>query len=153
MFTVVPQDDLFNYKNFAHGCNCKGFMSAGIAGVVKRRYPDVHDAYKDLCERGQFTPGSVFAMRTGGRWVFNLATQDYPGPNARLEYIYRSIKRMMEMVPPQTQIAIPAIGCGIGGLQREDLAPVIQKLLDEEVFKNKTLIYIARGPNEFEINR
>lgn len=148
MFTVVPQDDLFNYKNFAHGCNCKGFMGAGIAGLVRRRHPKVYDAYKDLCDREQFKPGSVFAMKSNGRWVFNLGTQDHPGPNARLEYIYRSIKTMMGMVPERTQIAIPALGCGIGGLQRKDLAPVIVKLMDEEVFKNKQFIYIARGPNE-----
>lgn len=148
MFTVVPQDDLFNHKNFAHGCNCKGFMSAGIASIVKRRHREIYEDYKDLCDRGLFTPGSVFAAHSNGQWVFNLATQDYPGPNAQLEYIYRSIRRMMEMVPEGTQIAMPAIGCGIGGLEREDLAPVIQKLIDEKVFQNKQLIYIARGPED-----
>jgi O-acetyl-ADP-ribose deacetylase (regulator of RNase III) len=62
------------------------------------------------------------------RWIYNIASQDQPGPNARLEWfevgLVRSLKHAEENFVPT--IAMPRIGCGIGGLEWGDVRDIIE---------------------------
>lgn len=123
---------LFDAENgvaLAHGCNCRGVMGAGIALQFKARYPEMFEQYKLKCQHKTFSPGDAFVWKVENRYILNLATQDHPGPYARLEWIDHSlrsaIKTFGESVPI---IAMPKIGCGIGGLNWEDVEAVLKTL-------------------------
>lgn len=122
MTTTFVRGDMFatpGLTAFAHGCNCAGVMGAGIAEQFSRRWPAMYREYTTLCRRGQFHLGYVYPWRGDGYTIFNLATQQRPGPNADLDAVRRSVTNMLEMARTLgiRRIGMPLIGTGIGGLQ------------------------------------
>lgn len=132
------QGDLFAAEGLdalGHGCNCKGVMGAGIAVQFKKRYPNMFQKYRTMCDAGTMLPGDVMPWRTMDgrpvRFVYNLMSQKNPGADARIEWLQLSVRHMLEhaaLVGVQT-IGLPQIGCGIGGLKWPD----VKKVLEQEV--------------------
>lgn len=115
------EGDLFNTqaKGIGHGVNCRGLMGAGIAVPFRDKFPLMYEEYKIRCERGYLVPGEIFAYYAGdGRWVYNIASQFEPGPNANLWALTRGVNRALSHARAfgVDRIALPQIGCGIGGL-------------------------------------
>ena len=115
-----------------HGVNCVGVMGKGIAVAFKTQYPRMYNQYREKCENGRLKPGDVFVYcdPETGRLIANLASQDKPGPNARYEWAMQSIQKTLDWMPlaEVTSLAIPRIGCGIGGLNWDQM---YYRLLDE----------------------
>lgn len=112
----------------AHGVNVDGLMGAGVAAIFRRKFPAMHREYVRACRRGDLTPGSVWPWKApSGLWVYNLASQDRPGPHARLEWVEESVKAMLEHAQEHGvgSVAMPRIGCGIGGLHWADVEGVL----------------------------
>jgi len=125
----------------AHGCNCQGFMGGGIAAQVAQRWPDLDAEYRRQCQAGEFKLGSFFAWKTpDGRIVYNLATQEAPGADARLTSVAESVSRMLEDAAARGvgNVAMPRIGSGVGGLEWSD----VKSLLVELAAKSSTSITI-----------
>lgn len=130
MITYV-KGDLFaaNERAIAHGCNCHGVMGAGVAKIVRDQFPRAFHDYRDACTIDQFYPGcaqpvvcEVFTAEgheTGEvTTVYNLATQNAPGPNAKYEWVEAAFRNMLQHMHyvGNKRIAMPMIGAGIGGL-------------------------------------
>lgn len=122
-FLTLRQGDLFFSGALAvgHGVNIRGFMGAGIAKEFRVRYPSMYEEYRALCLNGDLHAGEMFAWQNpkNGHWVYNLASQDEPGPYARLEWLGSSVRAMVEHASGHkiSTVALPRIGCGIGGLE------------------------------------
>jgi O-acetyl-ADP-ribose deacetylase (regulator of RNase III) len=120
------EGDLFatTHQAYAHGVNAKGVMDAGIAQGFKRRYPEMFAEYAKRCEQGTLKPGDVYFYYPSPARpaIFNLVTQSGLS-NARPEALYASIGRMHRLAQEYDikDIAMPLIGCGQGGLFKEDL--------------------------------
>lgn len=114
-----------------HGVNVKGAMGAGIAAQFSRRYPDMHKEYFELCLNGGLNPGDVYVYYAEPT-VFNIASQDYPGPNARLSWLAIGLGNMYSEAVESMMgsIALPQIGCGIGGLDWKDVKGLITDYAD-----------------------
>ena len=113
--------DLFDSRAdiIGHGVNTHGVMGAGIAVAFKNRYPDMYERYKAICEQNLLVPGEVyFYVPESGPVVANIASQDKPGPNARYGWAMNAIGKVIDYAEHYNlnTIAIPRIGCGIGGL-------------------------------------
>lgn len=120
----------------AHGCNTRGVMGAGIAGQIAKRWPKVLDDNQDLIADIGWLPGQIQKVRldmvgTAPEYVINLATQIDPGPCARLHLIRMAFANMAEFCAAAHfhRVAIPQIGCGIGGLQWADVEPTIEEAI------------------------
>jgi O-acetyl-ADP-ribose deacetylase (regulator of RNase III) len=103
----------------AQGCNTQGIMGAGFALQIANTYPLVLNENKRAVAKRLFVPGSAqLVICNPKRSVFNLATQDDLGPHARYEWVYLAFRNMAErcVVEDIPRVAIPEIGCGIGGL-------------------------------------
>jgi O-acetyl-ADP-ribose deacetylase (regulator of RNase III) len=115
----------------AHGCNTHGVMGAGVAKLVRQKYPLAYAAYREACLGNVFSLGSAQAIfPEQGRIVYNLATQKAPGPDATSWGIFLAFANMGEDMINLDQyvVAIPRIGAGIGGLQWEtQVVPAIQE--------------------------
>jgi O-acetyl-ADP-ribose deacetylase (regulator of RNase III) len=123
------EGDLFasGLPALAHGVNCRGVMGAGIAVAFRQRWPEMYESYRKRCTKpgeinqgGAMFPGDVMPwLQRGSPVVFNLATQDQPGANAQQWMITAAAGRMISMARYDfriTEIGLPLIGCGIGGL-------------------------------------
>lgn len=127
---------------FAHGVNTQGVMGAGVARQIRERYPTVYSAYREHCEGGYLMPGYTLAVAVTFRnhMIYNLATQDLPGPHARLEWVESALTQMVDKALDYGDllVAMPKIGCGIGGLNWSDVEPLVAKAatsLDIEVWE------------------
>lgn len=101
-----------------HGVNSQGSMAGGIAKEFARRYPDMRDNYADLCERGRIRPGRVLIHGASDHYVMNMVTQVNPGADASYRLVDEALDntiRVCKSLGIET-LAIPQIGCGIGGL-------------------------------------
>lgn len=130
--------DLFDQglPALAHGVNCEGSMG-GIAGQFARRWPALAEDYRDRCVNGRIVLGEVFTWTApDGLVVYNLVTQPYPGPCAEVYAIRASMEAAVRHAEEQaiTQIGLPRIGAGIGGLEWGDVLAVIDEIgADTEV--------------------
>lgn len=119
----------------AHGCNIRGVMGAGIAVQFKQRWPEMYTQYRRRCRAGRFRLGEVmiWADPSSGTTIYNMATQQNPGADATTKAIEVSIQTVIKDVM-MTQygdavVAMPRIGCGLGGLQWVDVECVLAKVI------------------------
>lgn len=106
-------------KGIGHGVNVAGVMGAGIAKPIKEMYPNNFKNYEAACKSGLLKPGGVFVGVENGQFIFNMASQDMPGRNAKYEWLFSSALNSAIVAHDEglDRIAIPMIGCGIGGLE------------------------------------
>jgi len=125
---LFAQEDL---KALAHGCNCAGAMGKGIAVGFKERYPQMYKLYQSFCKAGA-VPGEVFPYydRDTDVVIYNLMTQRHWTTPATIEAIEQSVRTMMEMLQDIQikTVGIPKIGCGLGGLNWDDVRPTLDEL-------------------------
>jgi O-acetyl-ADP-ribose deacetylase (regulator of RNase III) len=126
--------DLFTTEAqaLAHGCNCQGVMGAGIAVAFRKKYPEMYQEYQRMCGLKTFNLGSIYEYKApDGKVVFNLGTQQYPGACAELRFIEGTLWSLTKFHVPQlgiSSVAIPRIGCGLGGLNWNDVKGVIEDI-------------------------
>ena len=113
----------------AHGSNCSGTMGAGVARDIRRRWPSLYRLYRNACRAGSFLPGDVLVW-PGPPVVYSLAVQLRPGPTASLAAIEVAVARMLALAEAEgvTEIGMPRIGCGPGGLRWGEVGPVLDDL-------------------------
>jgi O-acetyl-ADP-ribose deacetylase (regulator of RNase III) len=121
MAMTEHQGDLFtsNTDAIGHGVNCQGLMGAGIARKFRELWPDMYNEYKKLCQEGLLRPGQIYPYRTyASGVVINIATQEYPGPDANYVWLERGVNNALAFCEERglTSLALPRLGCGIGGL-------------------------------------
>lgn len=127
---IHMRGDLFNTHawTIGHGVNTKGVMGAGIAKKFKEKYPDNFKKYADACATQALKPGMSLGVVDNNNLVVNFASQREPGADATYEWLFESTLdgAMKARQLGQKTIAIPEIGCGIGGLVWYKAAAVLE---------------------------
>jgi O-acetyl-ADP-ribose deacetylase (regulator of RNase III) len=124
--------DLFSTPHihvFAHGCNCAGAMGKGIAVTFRQRWPSMYEEYRIRCKSGGFKLGDVFVWKAGEDVVFNLGTQRTWKEKADLWAVEKSLEEMLSIAEESrlTEIALPRIGAGLGGLDWLAVRSLLEK--------------------------
>ena len=119
--------------------NTVGVMGKGIALMFKERFPENYKAYAAACKVGEVVVGRMFVTAgvelTGPRWIINFPTkQDWRRPS-RLEWLVAGLEDLKEVIREKgiRSIALPALGCGNGGLDWRVVRPVVEMSLAELV--------------------
>lgn len=104
--------------------NCKGAMGRGIALDCRQRHPDIYQRYREQCKRGQWRPGRIAVMRSvSGQWLILAATKDEWRYRSRPEWIMECLQRIAFLHDRRDygfrSIALPPLGCGNGGLDKD----------------------------------
>lgn len=133
MPTSFVKGDLFRQdglRALAHGCNCAGAMGKGIALEFRSRFPKMYAEYKRRCAEGRFGLGDVFTWSEGGVTVFNLGTQKTWRTKAEVQAIQAAVTKMIQEAEAMgiTQVALPRIGAGLGGLPWEPVRALLLRL-------------------------
>jgi O-acetyl-ADP-ribose deacetylase (regulator of RNase III) len=142
MTVIHKTGDMFTTEQPAaiHGVNIVGVMGSGIAKTVRQLYPDVYSGYRDYCKAGRLSAGEmlpIFGHSTtpgvSSRWILNAASQDQPGPSATYEWLEESVRASFAWASDVglSGVAICRIGSNIGGLEWENVLPIIERLADE----------------------
>ena len=114
--------------------NCEGIMGRGIALEFKARFPDNFRIYADLCKSWIVKPGSIVSVTHPNMSVriINAATKDRWMMPSELRWAQQCVLAIRDEVGLRgiKSIAIPALGCGLGGLRWQDVRPMLIKAFE-----------------------
>ena len=111
--------------------NCVGVMGAGVALAFRRRFPENYRAYAAACRRNAVEPGRMFVFETGRetppRYLVNFPTKRHWKDASRMEDIVAGMDALREEVRARAirSVALPALGCGLGGLPWPEVRAVV----------------------------
>lgn len=114
--------------------NCVGVMGAGVAIAFKERYPEMFREYKRECDAGRLQPGKLHVWETlHGDCIVNLPTKRHWRDRSRYEDIEAGLKALHKYLAPlgDVAIAVPALGCGHGGLDWDRVSEMIREHLND----------------------
>jgi len=130
------QGDIFGSfcEALVNPVNCLGVMGAGLAKQFKQRYPKMFEEYKGVCYRKELTPGHLHVwwgdldQEQPQQVIINLATKnDWRFPS-QLGWVQEGLWTLRETLEAShiRSVAIPPLGCGLGGLRWEDVRSAIE---------------------------
>jgi len=127
---------MIEFGIITHGVNCSNAMNSGVAGAIKKKYPQVAKEYHKLAKKkGLRLIGycQFIHILPNRLYVANCFTQKFYGYNGRfaipsaieesllIAYNYANIFNL--------PIFMPKIGCGLGGLNWDsEVEPIIADL-------------------------
>lgn len=130
--------------------NTVGVMGKGLASRAKYQFPDMYVAYQDVCREKVLQMGKPYLYKREASLDEDLADEPstLPNPNANKWFllfptkehwkqgsdplgIEEGLKWLVENYKSEEiqSIALPALGCGLGGLDWKDIGPMMCKYL------------------------
>jgi O-acetyl-ADP-ribose deacetylase (regulator of RNase III) len=131
--------------------NCVGVMGKGLASKSKYRFPDVYVEYQDLCKKKKLALGRPYLYRRGtsvfdemkdtsfnindssnsGTCFLLFPTKYHWREKSRIDKIEKGLQWLVSNYKKVgiESLAIPALGCGLGGLKWQEVGPTMCKYL------------------------
>lgn len=116
--------------------NCVGVMGRGLALQFKNAYPDNFEFYREACRRREVIPGKVLTYKILNRldypqYIINFPTKQHWREKSEISYISEGLKDLVKVIEKYSikSIAIPPLGCGLGGLNWEEIKEEITSRL------------------------
>ncbi len=115
--------------------NCVGIMGRGIALQFKKNFPANFEAYTIACKHEKIQPGWMFVFETAQtnnpRYIINFPTKRHWRRPSRMEDIESGLYALVKEIRKRKirSIAIPPLGCGLGGLNWRQVRPRIEVAL------------------------
>ena len=133
--------------------NCVGYMGKGIALQFKKAFTENYEAYRKACQQKAVKPGHMFVYETGdmlhGKFIINFPTKRHWRHPSRMEDIESGLIALVAEVKKRSikSIAIPPLGCGLGGLDWQAVKPKIEAAF-AELPDVQVLLYEPKGAPE-----
>lgn len=145
----IAQGDLFaaDVQALVNAVNCRGVMGAGLALQFKHRFPAYFEDYRRACAEGRVTPGAVHVFRLpDAHWILSVPTKRHWRSRSRLQDVRSGVTALVAAIDAHgiESIAIPALGCGLGGLDWEVVRPIIEAALAPA--QTRALLFAPRAP-------
>jgi O-acetyl-ADP-ribose deacetylase (regulator of RNase III) len=128
--------------------NCVGVMGKGLALQFKQRFPGMFQDYRDLCRQRVIRPGSIQVVRDGDPTnpirIVLFPTKGHWTERSFIDNIERGLRNLvmyLVRLHPDASIAIPPLGCGLGGLKWTEVRPLIEEYLSD--LPNDVMVYGA----------
>jgi O-acetyl-ADP-ribose deacetylase (regulator of RNase III) len=131
------QGNLFesNTDALVNAVNTVGIMGKGIALMFKQAFPDNFTQYEAACKAGKVKVGHVFAVERyemfGPKWIINFPTKQHWRHPSKIEWVTEGLKALRAFIAEREikSIAIPPLGCGLGGLDWQEVRREIESAL------------------------
>lgn len=112
--------------------NCVGVLGKGLAAEFARRFPAYAADYRWQCRMGDLRFGRVVGYRTAdGLRIVSFPTKWHWRDRSSLVDIKAGLAelRLKVVVWGIRSMAVPALGCGLGGLAWDDVRPLLEAYL------------------------
>jgi O-acetyl-ADP-ribose deacetylase (regulator of RNase III) len=136
MILYEERADIFKsgFQTLVNPVNTYGTMGAGLAKKFARRFPGLETVYKQAINRNVFVRKGIFVFDVpdSEKKVVCLATKRHFSQPSKLEWIDEGLRVLARdfSLYGITSLAVPALGCGLGQLQWEDVRPLILRHLE-----------------------
>lgn len=130
--------------------NLQGIMGKGLASRAKYQFPDVYVEYQDACRKRRITATKPYLYKREAsldeeladlstplntpnavKWFLLFATKRKWRDNSRIEDIEAGLGWFRDHFAAEgvQSLAIPALGCGLGGLKWATVGPIMCRYL------------------------
>jgi hypothetical protein len=149
--SLINGDMFFsNMHTLTVSVNLQGIMGKGLASRAKYQFPDVYVVYQDACRAKRITATKPFLYKREAsldedladlstpldtpnavKWFLLFATKRKWRDNSRIEDIQAGLEWFRDNIAPDgvRSIAMPALGCGLGGLEWSQVGPIMCRSL------------------------
>jgi O-acetyl-ADP-ribose deacetylase (regulator of RNase III) len=143
--------------------NVVGIMGKGLASRAKYQFPDVYVVYQDACRRRKLGMGKPYLYKreafvdeeladepgtlpevNANKWFLLFATKRHWRDTSDLQAIREGLRWVRDNYAAEgiKSLAMPALGCGLGRLDWQDVGPVMCQEL--AVLGIQVAIYLPR---------
>lgn len=125
--------------------NCVGVMGAGLALKFKEAFPENFNDYAIACSEKKVKLGKMFVFCYIDKIIINFPTKDHWKDRSFIDDIAYGLDDLCYWIISLNikSIAIPALGCGLGGLKWSE----VKELIDNRMKYVKCDIYVFE-PNK-----
>lgn len=135
----ITQGSIFrsNAEMIVNPVNCVGVAGKGLAKEFKKRYPFAHSHYSVACDNGLLTVGTILVIPTervtNPKYIACFPTKRHWREQSDLTYINDGLLSLRRHITgtKTKSIAIPALGCGLGGLDFGQVLHLIHYYFDD----------------------
>jgi O-acetyl-ADP-ribose deacetylase (regulator of RNase III) len=130
--------DLTKLEGVDYICNAAngvGPMGSGIAGAIRRAGGvSIQDAAFLMCSKADYQPGDTYFTHAGTlpyKKVIHLVTMKNPGGTTSYEIVEQCLRSLIQIcdILDIKKIALPALGTGVGMLDRKKVATIFKEIL------------------------
>lgn len=139
------QGDMFlsQAQTLTISVNTVGVMGKGLASRAKYQFPDIYVVYEDLCRKKRLVVGKPELVKREtsladklsdqpigtdqATWFLLFPTKQHWREHSQLSYIVDGLAWLKEHLHAWgiTSMALPALGCGLGGLTWQQVGPLM----------------------------
>ena len=145
--SLIDGDMFFsNLQTLTISVNLQGIMGKGLASRAKYQFPDVYVVYQDVCRAKRITATKPYLYKRESsldeeladagapnavKWFLLFTTKRHWKDNSRLDDIEGGLAWVRDNFQKEgiQSIAMPALGCGLGGLAWKEVGPLMCKYL------------------------
>ena len=127
-------------KAVAHGVAPNDDFHQGLALQLRERMPALYKDFRHYCQTQHPKSGGLWTwMSSDAHYIVNLFTQEgayehgsKPG-HATLSHVNHALHALHAFAQKEkiSSIALPRLACGVGGLNWDDVKPLIEKQLGD----------------------
>lgn len=123
--------------------NCVGVMGKGIALQFKHRFPKMFVDYQQRCQAGEIGLGKLTVFTEDGKTIINFPTKRRWREKSQLRDVGLGLIALKDLIKEEAipYLAMPALGCGNGGLEWKDVKRMVEHHL-KEVDKVQIDVYL-----------
>ena len=151
LLSIVDGDMFFSRaQTLTVSVNIVGIMGKGVASRAKYQFPDVYVRYQDLCRKDQLRMGkpvlykreasfdhemadepSTLTNANSETWFLLFPTKKHWSDKSNVNDIEAGLKWIVQNYQKEgiKSLALPALGCGLGGLEWADVGPILVQYL------------------------
>lgn len=122
-----------NAEALVNTVNTVGVMGKGIALQFKKVFPENFELYTKACKSKKVVIGTMFVTKTTDlidqKYIINFPTKKHWKEKSKAEYIQKGLRDLVRVMQDKQikSIAIPPLGCGLGGLAWESVRSLIEE--------------------------
>ena len=127
-------------KAIAHGVAPNDDFHHGLALQLRERMPALYKDFRHYCHTSHPKSGDLWTwMSSDGRYLINLFTRDAaydhgskPG-HATLSHVNHALHALRALIEKEqiSSVVLPRLACGVGGLNWDEVKPLIEKQLGD----------------------
>jgi len=124
----------------AHGIAPNDHFNSGLALSLREQWPAMYQDFRHFCHTNHPKPGETWIWGgTDGKRIVSLFTQEAPQTRqstpgrASTHNVNLALRQLRQLIEKEnfSSLALPRLATGVGGLDWEDVKPLVNKHLGD----------------------